>query len=128
MTMGRFQLLVTTLILALAAAVADAGPPVRVGIGLNFGGPGYYRPYGYPYGYPYYYPRYAYPYPYAVVAPAPVIYQAAPVVVQQGPVVATTPAYSSPAPEPAQVVPANANVQAGVDAHLQRLSNPDEGI
>ena len=131
--MGKLQLIATTLVLGLATAAAEAGPPVRIGIGLNFGGPYYYRGYGYPY----YYGGYPYPYPYVV--PGPVVYQNPPVIVQQGPVVGTTPAYSAPAPsvsgpEPERittanaVTPANPNAQSSLEYHLSRLSNPDEGL
>ncbi len=107
------------------AAAAQAGPPVRIGIGIGIGP--YYRPY-YPY-YPYYY---GYPYPYPYVVPGPVVVQAPPVVVQPGTVVSAAPSTSySPtftAPEPSQITPANANMQTTFDYHLARLANPDEAL
>ena len=122
--MGRLQLLTIGILLGVTA-VAQAGPPIRIGIGFGFGVPYYYRPYGYGY-YPYY--GY-YGYPYAV--PPPVVYSSPPVVVQPaGTVVATTPSNSySPAqftaPEP---TPAAPNAQAALDFHLSRLNNADEAI
>src|SRR5437763_17117023 len=117
--MGRILLLSTTLVLMISGAAAHAFPPVRIGIGLNFGAPFYYRPYGYPY----WYGGYGYPY----VVPGPVVYQAPPVVIQQpATVVATTPSYSAPTftgPEP---TPVNPTAQGNLDFHLSRLSNPDE--
>src|SRR5437879_6791900 len=118
--MTKFQLSAAALVFGLATA-ADAGPPIRIGIGLGFGGPYYYRPYGYPYYY-----GYPYGYPYAV--PGPVVYQTPPVVLQSGTVVGTTPApsYSPPpfnAPDP---VPVNPNAQNALEFHLGRLNNPDE--
>ncbi len=121
--MGRLQLLVISVLLGLTAA-AEAGPPIRIGIGFGFGAPYYYRPYGYGY-YPYY--GY-YGYPYAV--PPPVVYSAPPVMVQPGTVVGTTPtpSYSSPQFTASEPTPAAPNAQAALDFHLSRLANPDEGI
>jgi hypothetical protein len=127
--MSRLQLIVSTALLGIVTAAVDAGPPVRIGIGIGFGGPYYWRGYGYPY----YYGGYPYPYPYPYAVPGPVVYPA-PVVVQPGTVVATTPSQSFSAPEPtpvitnSQVNPVNPNAQGNLDFHLSRLTNPDEGL
>ncbi len=121
---------IAAVVLVLARlALPPARAGVRVGVGLNFGFPGFYYPY---YGSPYYYypsyPVYVSP-PAVVVQPAPV-YQAAPVVVR--------PAYSSPAeaapatltpPQPAAAPaqPAAWNPD-GADAPIQRLNSPDDGV
>jgi HEAT repeats len=127
MTMRKLSLLALILAISLPAAVAQAGPPVRIGIGIGIGP--YYRPY-YPY-YPYYY-GYPYPYPYPYVVPGPVVVQAPPVVVQPG-TVAPTPSSNSyspsfTAPEPTQITPTNANAQTTFEYHLARLTNPDEAL
>lgn len=126
MTMRKLQILTLILAFALSAPAAQAGPPVRIGIGIGFGGP-FYGPY-YPY-YPYYY---GYPYSYPYVVPGPVVVQSPPVVVQPSTVAPTTPSNSySPnftAPEPTLVTPANANVQNTFEYHLARLTNPDEAL
>ena len=115
---------------ALVLAVLPSSPAhagVRVGLGINLGGPLYYPNYwGYPYYYYRPYPVYAAP-PAVVVQPAPVIYQAAPVV---------HPAYSSPADAPPTLVPPPASdpgpaqptawAPDGAETQMQRLSNPDD--
>jgi hypothetical protein len=109
-TMTKIQLLGAMAGIAAASGALDgsalAGPPVRVGIGINVGPPApyYYRPYYGPYYRPYGY--YYYPPPAVVVAPPPVVVAPPPVVVgaqpapalaPQVPVDASQPAYSSPA-------------------------------
>ncbi len=119
---------VALVLAALPSAPARAG--VRLGVGINLFGPGYYQPYwGYPYYYYRPYPVYVSP-PAVVVQPAPV-YQAAPVV---------QPAYSSPAeavPPPTLVPPPSsaaspaqptAWVPNGAEAQVQRLSSPDDSV
>jgi hypothetical protein len=121
--MARFHWLAAILALGLSS-VAQAGPPVRIGIGIGLGVP-YYRPY---YPYPYYY---GYPYAYPYVVPAPVVYSPSPVVVQPSTVVGTTPtpSYLSPPPaDPNFVNVGNQNAQGAVDFHLGRLSSPDENL
>lgn len=132
--MGKIQLLAATTLVGLAATAVEAGPPVRIGIGIGFGAPYYYRPWGYPYYYGYPYP---YPNPYPYVVPAPVVVQSPPIVVQQpaGTVVGQTPSQSySPAPapftapEPTPLIPTPPTAQVSLNYHMERLSNPDEAI
>src|SRR5581483_12359107 len=106
--------------LALTQA-AEASPPVRWSVGINFGGPPIYRPYPYygPYG-----PRYYYrPYP-VIVEPAPVIVQQpAPVYVQPAPTTVVVPA---PAPNTTTKFTPVSTTPPAVDQYLQLLSNSEE--
>jgi hypothetical protein len=101
-------------------------------VGINFGGPVYYRPY---YHYPYYYR----PYPVYYVEPAPVVVQAAPVYQ-----VAPAPAFVAPVPTPAQapaaappsiaaatpapVVQASETRAAEVEREMEQLGSADEKV
>jgi hypothetical protein len=122
-SMTNTQLLGALAGIAVLAGIAQAGPPVRVGIGFNIGGP-VYRPY---YG-PYYRPYYYYPPPAIVVAPPPpqVIYQPAPVVVQQQPVYSAPPVTSAAPPPPQQQV--EYRPVASTDTFLANLRSPDENV
>jgi hypothetical protein len=122
-------------------AVAGLGvPAAQAGgfwsVGVNIGGPAYYRPY------PYYYRPYGYYRPYSAVYVGlpPVVVEAAPVV-QAVPVV--QPVYATPAapttvapapalappPTPATVRAASAQPgQADINHHLQMLADADEHV
>ena len=124
--MRAVKMIAVLVLAALPLAPAQAG--VRLGLGINLGGPGYYyNPY---WGYPYYYYR---PYPVYVTTPG-VVVQPAPVY-QTAPVV--QPAYSSPAeaappptlvPPPSSASPTQPTAWApdGAEAQLQRLNSPDD--
>lgn len=121
----------------LSASTAQAGHGFW-SVGVNIGGPAYYRPYYYPY--PYYYRPYG-----VYVAPGPVIVEPAPVV-QTAPVV--VPSYSPPplgsaynappatapaptpelAPTPRAVTPTALTAQADTRQLLQQLGNADERV
>jgi len=130
--MTKFQLLGALAGLAIFAGATAAGPPVRVGIGVNIGAP-YYRPYYGPYYGPYYRPIY-YPPPAIVVAPPPVVYQQAPVVVQQQPVYAapqqayTPPPVTSASPGPQQVDYQTSRPTVAIDGYLANLRSSDENV
>jgi hypothetical protein len=121
--MGKSQLYFVTAssLLGLMVAGTAAQGSVRVGIGLRFGFPAYYRPWG-P-CYPYYYPYYP-PYPAVYVAPAPVYIPAPPVAA--APVPVAQPAYrAASTPPPPEVLPQPRH-QEGVEQLLGQLANPDE--
>src|SRR5262249_50809807 len=102
-----------------AAAAPPAHAGTRVGIGLNFGFPCYYRPY--PVGWGYYYR----PYP-VYVAPAPVIVeQPAAVVVQPAPTYRYAPPAPEGAPAPRPLEPVS--VTDG-DQYARQLADPNEAV
>src|SRR5262249_5224114 len=97
-------------------------------IGINFGGPYYYRPY---WGGYYYYRPYA-----VYVDPPPVVLQPAPVVVQSSPAPAPAPAPEqlrpTPTPVPAPTLaPITATAEPRpeqVDQYLRQMSSADEHV
>jgi hypothetical protein len=99
-------------------------------IGINFGGPYYYRPY---WGGYYYYRPYA-----VYVDPPPVVLQPAPVVVQSAPAATAAPATTpeqlrpTPAAVPAPTlapIPASADPNAAqIDQYLRQMSSADEHV
>lgn len=90
-------------------------------VGIGIGAPLYYRPWPL---YDYYYYR---PYPVYVAPPPPIIVQPAPVI-QQAPVVQPAPAYQAPAPTPLTSRSQSTVEPAGIDHHLQMLTNPDDHV
>lgn len=114
-------------------------------LGVNVGGPGYYRPYGcyhrYGWGYGGFYRPYGFG---VVVAPPPVVVEAPPVVVQQPAIVqqpvVVRPSYTPPQPAPLpmpaptttvsapELVPTSGggNAAADIDNALQQLRTGDE--
>ncbi len=114
------------LALGLARTPAEAGS--KWSVGVQFGTPGYYRPWG-PYPYPphyHYYPHYHYRPVY--VAPPPVVLQPAPVVVQPAQVV--QPVYQTPTLTPAvsSYAPTQDVAQAEIERRLQLLADPSEQL
>jgi hypothetical protein len=107
------------------AGRSEAGGGVRWSVGVGFGTPVYYRPYGPYYYYPYYPYRAVYVEPAPVYVPPPVVVQSAPVM--QSPSPGLQPVQQTPTLAP---VTANSSIleasPADVEFHLRQLADANE--